>query len=426
MPSSLNKVFLAAGKRSPFARVDGPLAASDPIALSAHVLKHATGDLRGPVDGVIWGTVAQRVSISNLAREAAHDAGLDLGVPAHSVIMACSTSMVAAFDAAGYIQRGLGHLMVAGGTELMSRVQIGLAQDLSDTIRRAGQARSFKDQASAVASLRPKDIRLDIPSVTNRVSGKSMGEHAEETAQEWKIARGAQDEWALLSHQRAVAAAERGFFDDEIVESWGLRKDAFPRADTSLEKLAKLKPAFDRTSGHGSITAGNASPLTDGAASVLVCSAHGLGRLPAGTAAVELVDYEVCAVDAARHGLLMAPAFGLPRLLARNALTYQDVALYEIHEAFAAQVLNHFAAFQSERFLREFGVERGPLGEFPVDRVNPNGGSLALGHPFGATGARILTQAVRELAEMRPGSHAVVSICADGGLGTVALLRRPE
>jgi len=250
-----------------------------------------------------------------------------------------------------------------------------------------------------------------------------MGEHCEEMAKQWNIARADQDRIALHSHQRAVKAMAGGFFDDLVVAVGDLAKDGVPRADTSAEKLASLKPAFDRASGKGTITAGNASPLTDGAAAVWVSNDAGLARLPAGAPRVKLVDYELAAVDVFKEGLLMAPAYAIPRLLARNGLTLEAIDLWEIHEAFAAQVLCNVAALESAEFLRDKAKVESPLGKFPWNRMNPNGGSISVGHPFGATGARILSQAVKELAAMGLGKHAVVSICADGGLGTVALLR---
>jgi acetyl-CoA acetyltransferase family protein len=249
-----------------------------------------------------------------------------------------------------------------------------------------------------------------------------MGEHCEEMAKEWNIARADQDNIALKSHQGAVKALASGFFDDLVVSVEGMAKDGIPRADTSAEKLATLKPAFDRTSGKGTITAGNASPLTDGAAGIWVADDDGLKRLPPGRPRVRLVDYEIAAVDIFHEGLLMAPAYAIPRLLARNNLTLDAIDLWEIHEAFAAQVLCNVAAIQSEDFVRNKVRVDARLGAFPWERLNPNGGSISIGHPFGATGARILSQAVKELAAMGSGKRAVVSICADGGLGTVALL----
>jgi acetyl-CoA C-acetyltransferase len=259
--------------------------------------------------------------------------------------------------------------------------------------------------------------------VTNRVTGKSMGEHSEITTKEWSITRQAQDEWALLSHQRAVAGWESGFFNDLVIPVGDTTRDGIPRKDTSVEKLAKLSPAFDRTSGRGTITAGNASPLTDGAAAVWVASEKGLAKLPVQVPRVKLIDYEIASVDFRHEGLLMAPAYAIPRLLARQGLTYADIDLWEIHEAFASQVLYHVKALEDENFLRQKVRIEPRFGQLPRERINPNGGSVALGHPFGATGARILSQSIKELAAMRPGSRAIVSICADGGQGTVALLQ---
>ncbi|MDF2693411.1 MAG: 3-ketoacyl-CoA thiolase, partial [Labilithrix sp.] len=239
----------------------------------------------------------------------------------------------------------------------------------------------------------------------------------------WQIGREEQDQMALVGHQRAIAAQDRGFFADLVIPVDGVDHDAFPRRDTSLEKLAKLPPVFDRTSGKGTATAGNSSPLTDGAAAVWVASEQGLKRLPESTPRARLVDFELGAVDIAAEGLLMAPAYAIPRLLARNNLTYADVHLWEIHEAFTGQVLYQLKALDSVDFVRNKAKVDTALGVVPRERINPNGGSVALGHPFGATGARILSQAIKELAAMDPGSRAIVSICADGGVGTVALLQ---
>jgi acetyl-CoA C-acetyltransferase len=252
-----------------------------------------------------------------------------------------------------------------------------------------------------------------------------MGEHCEEMAKEWEIAREDQDKIAYDSHMNAVRARNEGFFDDLIITVDGVSQDAFPRETTTIEKLAKLRPAFDRDSGRGTLTAGNSSPLTDGAAGLWVADDAGLERLPSDIPRVKLIDWEFGSVDIHTEGLLMAPAYALPRMLARNELRYEDIDLFEIHEAFAAQVLCNIAAFNSRNFLTEkVGVDF-DLGAFPMDRINPNGGSVSIGHPFGATGARILSQAAKELAAMPSGTRAVVSICADGGLGTVALLEAP-
>jgi len=337
--------------------------------------------------------------------------------------MACATSMIGAIEAAGMIDGVDRNLALVGGVESMSRVQLGLGQSLSNWVRKFQQARSLADKASHITELRIGDIHLHIPSVTNRTTGLSMGEHTEITAKEWEIRREDQDQIALESHQRAIAGWERGFFDDLVIPIGDLRRDSIPRKDTSLEKLARLQPSFDRTSGRGTLTAGNSSPLTDGAAAVWVASPAGLGRLPADTPAAKLLDWEIASIDFRKQGLLMAPAFAIPRLLARHGLRYADVDLWEIHEAFAAQVLFHIKALESADFVRDEAGITALLGPFPRERMNPNGGSVALGHPFGATGARILSQAIKELSNGEPGRYAIVSICTDGGQGGVMLLQ---
>jgi len=417
----MTPIYLVPGVRTPFARVDGALRRRDAVALSVPVAQ-AMASQPGPgaIDLVVWGTVAPNLGWSNIAREVWIEAKLDPSIPAFSTVLACSTSMVAVFEAAGML--GPEHqLAVAGGVESMSRVQIGLAQGLSDWIRRLSQARTFGERLDRFVEIRGGDIRLHVPSVANRATGKSMGEHCEGMAKQWNIRREDQDLLAFESHRRAVAAMAAGFFDDLVIAVDGMTKDGIPRADSSLEKLATLRPAFDR-GGQGTITAGNASPLTDGAAAVWVATEEGASRLPAGRPRARLVDWEMAAVDVFHEGLLMAPAYAIPRLLARHGLTLEAIDLWEIHEAFAAQVLCNVAALESEAFLREKAKVEAPLGKFPWARVNPHGGSVAIGHPFGATGARILSQAVKELAAMGPGQRAIVSICADGGLGTVALL----
>ena len=415
--------WLVSGVRTPFARVDGGLGKLGGIELSVPVAKAMAAEVASGdrVDLMVWGTVIPNLGYSNIAREVVVQAGLAQSTPSFSTVMACSTSMLAVFEAARMLGPGI-DVAMCGGVEAMSRVQIGLRQNLSDWIRRFGQARSFGERADRLTELRFADIKLHIPAVKNRATGKSMGDHCEEMAKQWNIARADQDRVALQSHQRAVKAMADGFFDDLVIAVEGMVKDGIPRADSSAEKLASLKPAFDRASGKGTLTAGNSSPLTDGAAAIWVASDAGLARLPANRPRVKLVDWELGAVDIFHEGLLMAPAYAIPRLLARNRLTLESIDLFEIHEAFAAQVLCNVAALESEDFLRDKVRIDARLGRFPWERWNPNGGSVAIGHPFGATGARILSQAVKELAAMGAGKRAIVSICADGGLGTVALL----
>ncbi|MBS0408418.1 MAG: acetyl-CoA C-acyltransferase [Proteobacteria bacterium] len=417
------RIWLAAGVRTPFAKVDGPLADLDAIQLSVPLARHMVGLLGGRLpDLAVWGAVVPSLMWSNIAREVLMDAGVGATVPAFGTVMACSTSMIGAFEAARLLDGRGRNLALVGGVDSMSRIQLGLSQPLSDWVRKFQNARSLGDRISHLADLHVSDVRLWIPGVVNRTSGLSMGEHTEITAKEWGIGRAEQDALALQSHQRAVAAWDRGFFDDLVLPVGDFARDAIPRRDTTLEKLARLPPAFDKTSGKGTLTAGSSTPLTDGAASLWVATEEGLAALPAATPRVKLVDYEVAAVDFRVEGLLMAPAFAIPKLLKRQGLKYDDIALWEIHEAFSAQVLFHMKALEDPKFLRaKAGVEP-DLGPFPRERINPNGGSVALGHPFGATGARILSQAIKELAAMPAGTRAIVSICADGGQGTVALL----
>src|SRR5229473_443733 len=424
LPHHTEKIWLAAGVRTPFAKVDGPLSGLDAIAMSVPVVKHMVELLAGgKPDFAVWGSVVPNLTWSNIAREILMDAGIDPAVPAYSTVMACSTSMTGVFEAAGMIDGVTRNLALVGGVDCLSKIQLGLGTSLSDWVRQFQNARSLGQKLGHAFDLKLRDVRLYIPAVSNRTTGLSMGEHTEITAKEWKISREAQDQVALESHRNSTAAWDRGFFDDLVIPISDLRRDTIPRKDTSLEKLARLEPAFDRTSGNGTLTAGNSSPLTDGASSIWVASDAGLAKLPSATPHVRLVDWEMASVNFRVEGLLMAPPYAIPRLLQRNSLTYADIHLWEIHEAFAAQVLAHIKALESPEFIRNKAGVTASLGAFPRERMSPNGGSVALGHPFGATGARILSQAVKQLSTMPAGQRAIVSICADGGQGTVALLQ---
>lgn len=413
-------VFIAPGLRTPFGRGGGDLASYNAVSLAVPVAQamaaHAEPDL------VVWGSVIPNLGWSNIAREVLLDAKLNPNIPAFSVVLACSTSLTATFSAAGMLGGGIDLAMV-GGSEVMSRPSIALTAEASKRII-DHFARDPASALTALQALTPQDYMLPTKGWANRITGRTMGNHMEETAKAWRISRESQDNWALMSHQRAIAGWNSGFFDDLVISLPELTRDANPRADTTAEKLAALKPAFDRNSGLGTLTAGNSSPITDGAAGCWVANEAGLARLPTGVPHARLVDFEVSAVDHHTEGLLMAPSYGIPRLLARHELTFADIDLWEIHEAFAAQVLANVAAFSDQEWVRaKIGIEA-DLGPFDWDRVNPNGGSVAIGHPFGATGARDISQAVKELWAMPVGSRAIVSICADGGEGTIALLER--
>lgn len=423
MTNTNNKIWLAAGQRTPFAKIDSKLSHLDAIKLSVIVAKSMTTEqTNSRPDLVVWGTVAPNLGFSNLAREVLTDAGMDQSIPAFTTTMACSTSMMGVIEAAGMLGQSSLRLALVGGVESMSHAQIGLNQKLSIWLRRFVEARSLGKKLSSFSELNFRDVRLHIPGITNRTTGLSMGEHCELMAKEWKISRLSQDEYALSSHQNAIKGQTSGFFDDLVIPVADVKKDLVPRASTDLDQLSKLKPVFDRTSGEGTLTAGNSSPLTDGASGVWVIHEDALDRIPEQLARVRLIDWEIAAVDIKEEGLLMAPSYAIPRLLQRHNLGYGDIDLWEIHEAFAAQVLCNVAALESSDFLKNKVNIDPSFGEFPWDRLNPNGGSVALGHPFGATGARDLSQATKELAAMPSGSRAIVSICADGGLGTVALL----
>ena len=383
------EIWLAAGLRTPFAKAGGALAKKDALDLSVPVVKAMLAK-GGRPDLINWGAVIPNLTMSNLAREALIAAGGDPSIPASSTVMACSTSMMGAFQAAGMLDDAAGRsLALVGGAEAMSRIQIGLSQPLSDDLRRFMEARDLSGRWSAIRQSRLGDVRLFIPQIKNRATGKSMGEHTEEMAKGWNISRAEQDELALASHRNAAAGWANGFFDDLVLRMDEVGRDTLVRADSSLEALAKLKPAFDRTSGAGTLTAGNSSPLTDGAAAVWVATAKGLERLPAEAPRVRLVDYEVNAIDLFNEYLLMAPAYSIPRLLARNGLTLGDVAIWEIHEAFAAQVATHIKAIQDPAFLKDKAKVTAKRGKARPAEKGPGPcrlGTAGAGPGPGATG----------------------------------------
>jgi acetyl-CoA C-acetyltransferase/acetyl-CoA acyltransferase len=411
-------IFLVPGVRTPFVKGGGPFAQYDALAISAPVA--AAMAARARPDFIIWGEVIPEATVSNIGRELVFEAGLDPTIPAVSTVLACSTSFMGMVEASGMIGRGGLHLALVGGAETMSHVPIALKKPVADKLVAAFP----RDPASAAAmltQLTAADFDLPLNAWANRVSGKSQGQHTEDTARRFAIAREDQDRWALRSHQSAISGQDAGFFDDLVIPFGGVEKDTLPRRDTSYERLSTLRTVYDPA---GTITAGNASPVTDGAAGLWVGDAEGVQRLGV-SPAVKLVDFEIAAIDfRLDEGMLMAPGRAIPRLLARHGLTFADIALWEIHEAFAAQVLANIKAASDPAYRRERAKVDADLGEFPWDRVNPHGGTLALGHPFAATGARILSQATKELTALPTGARAIVSLCADGGQGTVALLER--
>lgn len=413
----MNHAHLVAGVRTPFLKAGTGYADQTPLTLSAPVMQAMASQARP--DLIVWGQVIPSLSLSNIAREAALDAGLDPTIPACSTQLACSTSMMGAIQASGLVGRGRIELALVGGVEQMSRSPIALDESVS--ARLAALAASDPVAAMrAFGGLTIADFAIPGKGWANRISGRSMGDHMEETAKLLGIAREAQDALAFDSHRNAAQAWGSGAFDPLVIAHDGAARDGLVRPDTSVERLGALKPVFDPAA--GTLTAGNSSPLTDGAAALWVASETGLARLGSGAVAVRLVDFELGALDFTRDGMLMAPAYAIPRLLARNGLRFEDVAVWEIHEAFAAQVLANIMVASDPASREKHAPGIRDLGAFPRERLNLWGGSLALGHPFAATGARIISQTAHQLARHPAGSRALVSICADGGQGTVMLL----
>ena len=419
-------VAVLGGVRIPFCRQNTAYADVGNLGMSVRTLGALVEKfgLHGQQLGeVAMGAVIKHPSDWNLAREAALSSGLSPLTPGITLQRACGTSLdaivlVGSKIATGQVESGIG-----GGSDTTSDVPIVYGQAFRRRLLHAARAKTPRDRIAAFRGFRFTELKPEFPGVAEPRTRKSMGDHCEDMAREWNIARDSQDAWAVSSHHKAAAAYERGFFDDLVVPFRGVSRDNILRPDTSIEKLATLKPAFDKTSGHGTLTAGNSTPLTDGAAACLLSSdewaaAHGHEVL------CHLRDAQVAAVDFVHgEGLLMAPTIAVPQMLARNGLSLQDFDFYEIHEAFAAQVLCTLRAWESEEYCRNrLGLEA-PLGAIDVARINPNGSSLATGHPFAATGARIVAGAAKELKE-RGGGRCLVSICTAGGMGVVAILER--
>jgi acetyl-CoA C-acetyltransferase len=358
----------------------------------------------------------------NLTRESVLGTSLDPHTPAFDLQRACGTSLDTAIALGLRIAMGQIDSAIAGGVDTASDVPIGINDNLRRILLRSARGRSLGTRLSPWLGLRPGHVKPDFPVVVEPRTGLSMGQSTEWMAKHWGIARADQDQLAYESHRKAAAAYDSGFFADLVVPFGGLREDDNLRRDTSLEKLARLKPAFP-VDGNATLTAGNSTPMTDGAAAVLLASeewAHSHG-LPV---QAWLRHAKVAAVDFVHgEGLLMAPAYAVPRMLVDAGLTLQDFDFYEIHEAFAAQVLCTLKAWESAEFCRErLGLDR-PLGSIDRGRLNVVGSSLAFGHPFGATGARIVATLAR-LIDRRGGGRGLISICTAGGMGVTAILER--
>ncbi|PZO65361.1 MAG: acetyl-CoA C-acetyltransferase [Pseudoxanthomonas suwonensis] len=418
-------VAVLGGVRIPFCRNNTAYADVGNLGMSVRTLGALVErfGLHGQQLGeVAMGAVIKHSSDWNLGREATLSSGLSPLTPGITLQRACGTSLDTIVHIANKIAVGQIEVGVGGGSDTTSDVPIVYGKDLRRRLLAVNAAKSAKDKLkTALKGFSLAELKPEFPGVAEPRTGKSMGQHCEDMARQWAIGRDSQDELAAASHHKLAAAYERGFFDDLVVSFRGVERDNILRPDTSLEKLATLKPAFDRTS--GTLTAGNSTPLTDGAAACLLASEDWAQRhrLPV---QCYLRDAHVAAVDFVHgEGLLMAPAVAVAELLARNGLTLQDFDFYEIHEAFAAQVLCTLRAWESEEYCRtRLGLDA-PLGRIDPERINPNGSSLATGHPFAATGARIVATAAKELAQRGQG-RCLISICTAGGMGVVAILER--
>lgn len=413
------KKFLVAGKRTPFVKSRSEYAGFSALQLSTKIVQ-AMAEQAQP-DFLLWGQVMPNPAINNLGRKITLEAGLKAEIPAASSMFACATSMFAAVQGASMIGSSGWSLGLVGGVETMSNVPVALHAPFAQRVIKVLMDNPDAD-SNALDPMGMEAFDLSISDWINLPVSRSIGNHTEKTARMFKITRHAQDSIACRSHANAVAAQKSGFFEDLILPFAGVKKDTIPDAEISLEKLSALEPAYDLSSS-GTLTEGNSSIATDGAAALWVANEEGLDRLGE-PPAIEIVDWQITAMEYGVEGIFMAPARAIPVLLNRHNLKFSDIALWEFHEAFAAQLLANIQALENTQYRRWKAGVMTDLGDFTLDCVNVNGGSLAIGHPSGATGARILSQAAKALRELEPGKLALVAVCADDGQGISVLLRR--
>jgi acetyl-CoA C-acetyltransferase len=427
MTANVRRVAVLGGSRIPFARQDGPYARASNQDMLTSVLDSTVSKfgLEGQVLGeVVAGAVLKHSRDFNLTRESVLGSKLAPETPAYDVQQACGTGLEATILVANKIALGQIDAGIAGGADTTSDAPLALNEDLRQTLLTVNRAKTNAQRLRALAKLRPQQIVPEIPRNAEPRTGLSMGEHAAIMAEEWGITREAQDELAVTSHHNLAAAYESGFENDLVTPYLGLARDQNLRPDSSLEKLAKLKPVFGGP--EGTMTAGNSTPLSDGASAVLLASEEwaneqGIPVLAYFTAA------QTAAVDHVhkREGLLMAPAYAMPKMLVRAGVGLGEFDYYEIHEAFASQVLCTLKAWEDPTFCSErLGLDE-PLGAIDRTKLNVKGGSLGAGHPFGATGGRIVANLAKILSESQSG-QGVISICAAGGLGVTAIMEAPK
>ncbi|MBO1756427.1 acetyl-CoA C-acetyltransferase [Allobranchiibius sp. CTAmp26] len=421
-------VFVLGGNRIPFARSGSKyLKASNQDMLTAAIdglvaRHHLQGERLGEVAA---GAVIKHARDFNLTREAVLGSHLAPTTPAYDVQQACGTGLEATVLVANKIALGQIDSAIAGGSDTTSDAPLAVNDDLRKTLLKANYAKTPRQRISALLKIRPSQLAPEQPKNGEPRTGLSMGDHMAITAKAWGVTREAQDELTVASHQHLAAAYDRGFFDDLVTPYLGVTRDQNLRPESSVEKLSTLKPVFGKGDA-ATMTAGNSTPLTDGASAVLLGSRDWAQQHEL-TPLARFVDAETAAVDYVfgDEGLLMAPPYAIARLLQRNGLTLQDFDFYEIHEAFASTVLCHLAAMEDPAFCKErLGLDE-PLGSIDRTKLNVAGSSLAAGHPFAATGGRIVATLAKLLHEKGSG-RGLISICAAGGLGVVAILEASE
>lgn len=421
--SSIRRVAILGGTRIPFARSMGVYAEASNQEMLTASLKGLVErfNLRGEILGDVGaGAVLKHSRDFNLTRESVLDSGLAPETPAFDLQRACGTSLDTAIVLGLKIATGQIDSAIAAGVDTASDVPIVYPTAYRKMLLRSARGRSLGERLSPWTSFRPSFLKPQLPGVSEPRTGMSMGQHCEKMAQTWQIARADQDQLAYESHRKASAAWEEGFYEDLVVPFRGLKLDNNIRRDTSIEKLGKLKPSF---AANGTLTAGNSTPMTDGSAAVLLASEE--WAKARGLPVLAYLSYgKYAAVDfVQKEGLLMAPAYAVPRMLADAKLKLQDFDIYEIHEAFEAQVLCTLKAWESPEFCRDrLGLSE-PLGAIDRSKMNLKGGSVAIGHPFAATGARIIATLAKQLAQ-RGGGRGLISICTAGGMGVTAIIER--
>lgn len=423
------RVAIIDGCRTPFCRAGSNFRAMSPVQLGTVAVRELIARTNvdpADVGELVYGTVVPSVLAPNVAREVGLAAGLPPAVPGYTVGRACASANQAITSAAETIARGHADVMIAGGVEVLSDVPMLLGRALRDALVSASRAKSVPAKVRALAALRPRDLAPITPAIAEPSTGETMGESAERMAKENGISRAEQDRWALRSHRLAHQGTVDGRLKEEIVPTYVppafdevVEVDNGIREDTSIEKLAALRPVFDRR--YGSVTAGNSSPLTDGASAVLLMSeekALALGYEPLGI----IRSWAYAAVSPAAQ-LLQGPAWAAPAALDRAGVSMRDIELWEMHEAFAAQVLSNLQALDSDAFARNELHRDRKVGLPDEDRINVMGGSIALGHPFGATGGRLTTTLVREMRR-RGAGLGLITVCAAGGMGFGMVIER--